>query len=64
MTERSEITNILQRELSHMPDVYGEQEKGSVDLREWLLKAFIISSSRFPAVHLRGPHGSLMPRNR
>jgi predicted dehydrogenase len=29
MTERNEITTILQRELSMIPDVYGSQEKGS-----------------------------------
>ncbi len=29
MTERHEITSILQRELAHIPDLYGEQEKGS-----------------------------------
>lgn len=29
MTERSEITNILQKELVHMPDVFGEFQKGS-----------------------------------
>lgn len=31
MTERSEITNILQKELSHMPAVFGELEKGTVE---------------------------------
>ena len=29
MTERSEITNILQKEFSHMPEVFGELKKGS-----------------------------------
>jgi predicted dehydrogenase len=29
MTERSEITSILQRELSQMPEVFGEMQKGS-----------------------------------
>ena len=29
MTERHEITSILQRELSLIPDIYGEQEKGT-----------------------------------
>lgn len=29
MTERSEITNILQRELAHIPEVFGELQKGS-----------------------------------
>lgn len=29
MTERSEITNILQKELVHMPEVFGEFQKGS-----------------------------------
>ncbi|HPB12224.1 MAG TPA: putative oxidoreductase C-terminal domain-containing protein, partial [Kiritimatiellia bacterium] len=31
MTERYEITTLLQRELSRFPDVYGEQEKGTPD---------------------------------
>ena len=31
MTERYEITTILQRELSRFPKVYGEQEKGAPD---------------------------------
>lgn len=31
MTERSEITNILQRELSQMPELFGELQKGTVD---------------------------------
>ncbi|WP_033412655.1 putative oxidoreductase C-terminal domain-containing protein [Segetibacter koreensis] len=31
MTERSEITNILQKELSHLPGVFGELEKGTVN---------------------------------
>lgn len=31
MTERSEITNILQRELSRIPEVFGTFEKGTVD---------------------------------
>lgn len=29
MTERSEITNILQKELMHMPELFGELKKGS-----------------------------------
>jgi len=29
MTERSEITNILQKEFAHMPDIFGEFKKGS-----------------------------------
>jgi predicted dehydrogenase len=29
MTERSEITNILQKELAHIPAVFGEQQKGT-----------------------------------
>jgi predicted dehydrogenase len=29
MTERSEITNLLQKELAHTPTVFGEQQKGS-----------------------------------
>ncbi|MEP6748383.1 MAG: putative oxidoreductase C-terminal domain-containing protein [Bacteroidota bacterium] len=29
MTERSEITNILQKEFAHMPDVFGKFEKGT-----------------------------------
>jgi predicted dehydrogenase len=28
MTERSEITNVLQKELAHMPAIFGEQQKG------------------------------------
>jgi len=31
MTERSEITNLLQRELAHMPQVFGELQKGTAD---------------------------------
>jgi predicted dehydrogenase len=31
MTERHEITTLLQRELSRIPNVYGEQEKGTPD---------------------------------
>ncbi|MFC2097144.1 putative oxidoreductase C-terminal domain-containing protein [Bacteroidota bacterium] len=31
MTERHEITTILQKELSHMPDVFGELLKGSAE---------------------------------
>lgn len=31
MTERHEITTILQKELSELPEVYGEQLKGSAD---------------------------------
>jgi len=31
MTERSEITTILQKELSHMPSIFGELEKGTVE---------------------------------
>lgn len=31
MTERSEITNILQKELAHQPAVFGELEKGSLE---------------------------------
>ncbi|HOE60315.1 MAG TPA: putative oxidoreductase C-terminal domain-containing protein [Candidatus Latescibacteria bacterium] len=31
MTERFEITSVLQRELSRFPTVYGEQEKGTPD---------------------------------
>ena len=31
MTERSEITNILQKELAQMPEVFGTLKKGSVD---------------------------------
>ncbi len=31
MTERYEITTLLQRELSRFPDVYGTQEKGTAD---------------------------------
>lgn len=31
MTERSEITNILQRELSHMPEVFGTLQAGTTD---------------------------------
>ncbi|MDD4441438.1 MAG: putative oxidoreductase C-terminal domain-containing protein [Kiritimatiellae bacterium] len=31
MTERYEITTLLQRELSRFPNVYGEQEKGTPD---------------------------------
>jgi predicted dehydrogenase len=31
MTERHEITTVLQRELSRFPGVYGEQEKGTPD---------------------------------
>lgn len=30
MTERSEITNLLQRELAHMPAVFGQQQRGTV----------------------------------
>lgn len=29
MTERSEITNVLQKELAHIPAVFGEQHKGT-----------------------------------
>jgi predicted dehydrogenase len=29
MTERSEITNLLQKELAHIPTVFGEQQKGT-----------------------------------
>lgn len=29
MTERSEITNILQKELAHIPEVFGELQKGT-----------------------------------
>lgn len=29
MTERSEITNLLQKELAHIPAVFGEQQKGT-----------------------------------
>lgn len=29
MTERSEITNLLQKELAHIPSVFGEQQKGT-----------------------------------
>lgn len=31
MTERSEITNILQKELMHMPELFGELQKGTLD---------------------------------
>lgn len=31
MTERSEITNILQKEFTHQPAVFGELEKGSLE---------------------------------
>lgn len=31
MTERSEITNILQKELSHIPEVFGQLKKGSLN---------------------------------
>lgn len=31
MTERSEITNSLQREFAHMPEVFGELQKGSAN---------------------------------
>lgn len=31
MTERSEITNTLQKEFAHMPEVFGELQKGSVN---------------------------------
>lgn len=31
MTERSEITNILQKEFTHIPEVFGEFKKGSAD---------------------------------
>lgn len=31
MTERSEITNILQKEFAQVPDVFGELEKGTAD---------------------------------
>lgn len=31
MTERSEITNILQKEFAQMPEVFGELEKGSAN---------------------------------
>lgn len=31
MTERSEITNILQKEFSHLPEVFGQLRKGSVN---------------------------------
>ncbi len=31
MTERSEITNILQKEFSHIPEVFGELKKGTVN---------------------------------
>ena len=31
MTERSEITTILQKELSHAPDVFGELQKGTAE---------------------------------
>jgi len=31
MTERSEITTVLQRELSMMPDVFGELQKGTLE---------------------------------
>ena len=31
MTERSEITNILQKELTHQPAVFGELEKGTLE---------------------------------
>ena len=31
MTERNEITTMLQRELSTIPAIYGEQLKGSPD---------------------------------
>ena len=30
MTERSEITNLLQQELVHMPDLFGTLETGTV----------------------------------
>ncbi|MBX3253646.1 MAG: oxidoreductase [Chitinophagaceae bacterium] len=29
MTERSEITNMLQKELMHMPELFGDQQKGT-----------------------------------
>lgn len=29
MTERSEITNLLQKELAHIPAIFGEQQKGT-----------------------------------
>lgn len=31
MTERSEITNILQKEFAHIPEVFGELEKGAAN---------------------------------
>ena len=31
MTERHEITTILQKELSHVPEVFGTLEKGTID---------------------------------
>ncbi len=31
MTERSEITNILQKEFAHIPEVFGKLEKGTAD---------------------------------
>lgn len=31
MTERSEITNILQREFAHMPSVFGDMKKGTAN---------------------------------
>ena len=31
MTERNEITTILQKELAHLPEVYGEQEVGTTE---------------------------------
>ena len=31
MTERNEITTILQKELAHLPEIYGEQEVGTTE---------------------------------
>ena len=49
MTERYEITSVLQRELAGMPKVFGELERGSDKslLSKW--RACITSSKRWPA---------------
>ena len=55
MTERYEITTMLQREFSMMPEVFGTLEKGTPKIRLLQKKVFIIFINMFREMYLTRP---------
>jgi len=64
MTERSEITTVLQRELSMMKDVFGDLKKEHWSSQQLPRKAFTISINMFLEACLPGQPGLWMWLNR